>query len=120
METILAAIMGALTMLAEPAIKDGYDALKALLRRKTGEKSAVVNAVENLEKDPASKGRRLTLEEDLGKAGLDRDDEVLRLARALLEKLGGSVAGSGTTVTQTVTGSENIFSGTGNVTVTKK
>jgi hypothetical protein len=119
METILAAIVGALAKLAEPAIKDGYDALKALFRRKTGEKSPVLKAVENLEEDPGSKGRRLTLEEDLAKAGLERDEEVLRAAQALLEKLGGQMAGA-VTVTQTVTGSENIFSGTGNVTVHKR
>ncbi|XXY51423.1 hypothetical protein WME91_09795 [Sorangium sp. So ce269] len=116
METILAAIVGAVAKLAEPAIKDAYDALKALLRRKTGDKSRVVKAVENLEEDPGSEGRKLTLKEDLGKAGIDRDEEVLQSARALLEKLGGRAA-AGATVTRNVTGSGNVFSGTGNVTV---
>ncbi len=120
METpILVAVVGALAKLAEPVVKDAYEALKALFKRKTGDQSLVVKAVENLEADPSSKGRKLTLEEDLAKAGLDRDEEVLRAAQALLEKLGGHAAG-GVTVTQTVTGSGNIFSGTGDVTVHKK
>jgi hypothetical protein len=120
METILAAIVGALAKLAEPAVKDAYDALKGLLVRKTGDKSRVVKAVEGLEEKPGSEGRKLTLKEDLGDAGLERDDEVLRLARALLEKLGGQGAAGGVAVTQTVTGSGNVFSGTGNVTVHQK
>lgn len=116
METILAAVVAALAKLAEPAIKDGYEQLKKLLRRKTGEGSRVVKAVENLEEEPGSEGRRLTLKEDLGKAGLERDDDLLKAAGALLEKLKGQGAG-GTTVNQTVTGDGNVVAGIGNVTV---
>ena len=118
METILAAIVGALAALADPAVKDGYDALKQLLRRKLGDKSRVVRAVQNLEEEPGSEGRQLTLKEDIGKARLEHDEEVLRAARALLKKLGMRAPAS-TAVTQNVTGTGNIFSGTGNVTVKK-
>jgi hypothetical protein len=119
MEMILAAIVGALAKLTEPTIKDEYDALKALLKHKTGDKSRIVRAVENLEEEPGSEGRQLTLKEDRGKAAMDRDEDVLRAARALFEKLGGAAAG-GTHVTQMVTGSGNVFSGTGSVTIYRK
>jgi len=69
----------------EKVIADAYDALKATLKRKFGEKDEVVKAVESVEAKPDSAGRRATLEEEVAAAQADQDPEVLQAAVALLD-----------------------------------
>jgi hypothetical protein len=64
----------------EQAIKDAYGGLKSLLQRKYAKVS-----VEQLEEAPESKARRAVIEEDLTKTGADKDEEVLRQAKILLD-----------------------------------
>ncbi|MGH7944221.1 MAG: hypothetical protein ACREH8_00880 [Opitutaceae bacterium] len=116
MEPITTALVAALGKLAEPAVRDAYEGLKALIVKKLGAKHAVVNAVENLEKKPESSGRRETLGEELAESAAAADAGIVAAARALLEnvqKHGGGQAG----VKQTVTGDRNIFSGTGDINI---
>ena len=72
----------ALQSTVEQGVKDGYAALKGLIRRKY----ARVN-LNQLEANPSSKSRRDVVEEELAAAGADKDAEVLQQAQVLLEAI---------------------------------
>ena len=117
MDAILTAILTALGKLSEAVVKDGYKALKAVIRRKFGKDSELSDAVEKLELKPTSPGRKETLKEELAAAQADQVEEVMQAAQALLEKI-KELPGGQQIIQQTVTGNQNIFSATGDVTVT--
>lgn len=65
---------------ASTAIKDAYSALKKLIKaRFTGA------TVDSLEAKPGSPARREAVKEELEEGGAHHDEEVLRLARLVLE-----------------------------------
>jgi hypothetical protein len=66
---------------AESAIKDAYEGIKTLIRRRYGREEEI----DLLEKDPASKNRQGILKEELQKTEADKDEELLRQAQALLD-----------------------------------
>src|SRR5690242_10134892 len=111
MDIIAPVIIAALTKLGETGIKVAYDKLKTIIATKLGKTSQLVDAIENLEKKPDSKGRELTLREEVTAADVHRDEDILRAAEALLKKLNEQPGGQ-QLVQQTVTGDKNIFSGT--------
>jgi hypothetical protein len=117
MDVILTAIIAALGSLSEAVVKDGYEALKSVIRRKFGKQSDLTDAVEKLENNPTSSGRKETLKEELLAAKADQDTEVAQAAQALLESIKASPLGQ-QIIQQTVTGNQNIFSATGDVMVT--
>jgi TIR domain/Het-E N-terminal domain len=118
MDPVTTAILSALAAGAsKEVVADGYRALKNLLGRKFGGGSDVVTAVEELEKKPDSAGRKEMLKEEIAAARADQDPDVLRAAQALIEKI-GALPGGGQVIKQTVTGNQNVFSGSGNVAVT--
>lgn len=84
---ITTAIVAALANLSKDAIKDGYDALKAGLKGKFGEKSDLVNAVDNLEKKPDSDPRKAIVQEEVEVSKVNDDPEIRKLAQALLDKI---------------------------------
>jgi hypothetical protein len=116
MDPITTAVLEALGKLAEPAVKDAYEAVKAYLVRKFGKPSEVVKAVETLEAKPDSMGRQATLAEEIATAGAARDAELLKLAQALLEA-SRTERGGTHTVQQRVVGDRNIVSGSGDITI---
>ena len=116
MDQITTAVLAALGQLAEPAVKDAYEAVKALLVRKFGKPSDVVKAVEALEAKADSAGRRATLTEEMASSGAARDGELLQLAQALLEK-SRSTQGGTHTVRQHVVGDGNVVAGSGDITI---
>ena len=65
MDPITTAIIAALANLSKDVIKDGYNALKAALKKKFGSESDLVDAVEGLEKKPDSKARQAMLQEEV-------------------------------------------------------
>lgn len=71
----------------ENVLVDTYQGLKEILKRKFGDDSEVVEAVDKLEKKPDSEGRKGTLKEELEDAGIDQDPDVRRVAQDLLEQL---------------------------------
>lgn len=94
MEVITTSVLAALASLAEPAIKDAYNGLKALIVRKLGPQSRVTRALDDAEATPDSKGRKVVVEEELAAAKLEADVEIVKAAEALLAKIqerGGSV-----------------------------
>ena len=114
MEPITTALVAALGKLAEPAVKDAYDALKRLLAKKLGVGHPAVEAVDQLEKKPESNGRREILGEELASSSAATDQEILSSVQALLEQV-KKPGGVTHTVQQSVTGDRNIFSGTGDI-----
>src|SRR5712691_667842 len=116
MDPITTAVLAALGQLAEPAVKDAYEAFKSLLVRKFGKPSDVVKAVDTLEAKPDSAGRRETLTEEIASSGAARDSELLQLAQALLEK-SRSTSGGTHSVKQHVVGDGNVVAGSGDITI---
>ncbi len=122
MDIIIAAIAGALGNLSSDAVKAGYNKLKELVLRKFGEDSDLVDAVKKLEQKPDAPARQQLLKEETAAAGADKDEEIIKAAQALLEAVKAQPGGEKAVrdiIHQQVTGSGHIFSGTGNVTVTR-
>jgi hypothetical protein len=80
---LLTAIVSGAAAALEPttkqAVKDAYDGLKALIKRKWGEVG-----IESVERDPKSVKRRDVLMEDLEKAGAAPDEEVMKQAQEVI------------------------------------
>jgi hypothetical protein len=117
MDPITLAITTALGKLGETIIADAYAALKAALQKKYGIDGNLSQAVEKLEQKPDSNARKEVLKEEVKAVKADRDPELLKTAQALIAKLKELPDGQ-TIINQTITGNKNIFSGTGDVTVT--
>jgi tetratricopeptide (TPR) repeat protein len=75
------------TAVSEKAITEAYNAVKALLIQKFGPKSGLVDAVERVEANPESAGRKQTLQEEADAAKADQDAEIVAAARALLSRV---------------------------------
>lgn len=118
MEPVTAAIIAALAKLGEAAIQDGYQALKAALKRRFGQSSEVAQSVEKLEAQPDSAGRRAVVREELARVKANEDPELVAAAEALLEQVRATPGGH-QVVEQVVHGNYNIFSGTGDVSVNR-
>ena len=87
MDPITTAIIAALANLSKDVIKDGYNALKAALKKKFGSESDLVDAVEGLEKKPDSKARQAMLQEEVAVVKANEESDIIRLAQDLLNKI---------------------------------
>ena len=78
---------------AGQAVKDAYSGLKALVKRRLGSSQMAQEVIERHEQAPEVWEK--PLEDELGRAGLADDEEVIRLAQELLAKQdpGGAAAG---------------------------
>jgi len=103
MDPITTAIVAALPALASDLVtssmKDAYQGLKAVIRRKFGESSQVARAVVALEADPGSKAQAAVLEEKVAVAKATEDPDVMKalaeLVKSLKEaKIGGEAVAS--------------------------
>lgn len=91
MEPITMAIIAALTagvtagatQVGKSALVDAYNGFKALLSKKFGKQSKLTKAVDELEENPDSKGRQLTLQEEVEAVQAGQDSEVLQAAKLL-------------------------------------
>jgi hypothetical protein len=115
MDPITTAILAALGKLAEPAVKDAYEALKSIFKRKFAGHPKLLPAIEELEARPESEGRRQVLAEELNMTGALHDSEVMATLKALQDMV--KLSPSSQSVQQNVSGTGNIFSGTGDVNV---
>ncbi|MDF2386613.1 hypothetical protein JMG10_34445 [Nostoc ellipsosporum NOK] len=84
MDPITTAILTAVT---NNTIQDGYNALKAALKKKIGDQSDLINAVDTLEKKPNSEGRKATVEEEVEIAKVNDDPKLVQLAQDLLAQI---------------------------------
>ena len=79
---------------AGQAIKDGYAGLKSLIKRKLGNAPEKVTALEQHESAPEVWEK--PLEHALGTSEVDKDSEILELARKLLGEINPEAAAAGT------------------------
>ena len=122
MDPITTAILALLPALAsetlKSAVKDAYEGVKAVIRRKWGEASPLAKAVQDLEAKPQSQGRAETLKEEIAATKASEDPELMQQVSRLVEVLktegigGQAVAGikihiSGGTV-QGVVGAQRV------------
>ena len=84
---LAAGAIGGVTEMSNTAITDAYQKLKGLLVNKFGTKSKVVTAVEDLEEEHDSRGRQLTLQEQIAKVKADQDQELVQAAQVLLREV---------------------------------
>jgi disulfide oxidoreductase YuzD len=93
MEIILAALAAGAAAAAKDtagtAVKDAYEGLKALIKKKFAEKGKTDDSdiVDKHEKKPDSEGVKTLLKEELLEAKIDRDAEVIKTAEELLKQL---------------------------------
>jgi len=93
MEIILAALAAGAAAAAKDtagtAVKDAYESLKALIKKKFAEKGKTDDSdiVDKHEKKPDSEGVKTLLKEELLEAKIDRDAEVIKTAEELLKQL---------------------------------
>ena len=83
---LVAGLAGGVKQTASQAVSDGYNSLKALLRKKFAT-HRVVSAVDDLEAQPESHGRQEVLQEEMQSSGAATDPEVLAAAQSLLDQI---------------------------------
>jgi disulfide oxidoreductase YuzD len=102
MDPITAAILAVLPALAsdvvKAGVKDAYDGLKAVIRRKWGDNAPISKAITAIEEDPKSKAQAAVLGEKVAAVNASEDAEVAQALHRLVEQmkahgLGESVAG---------------------------
>jgi hypothetical protein len=96
MEPITAAILGAVQTLAssdvvkagvKDAVKDAYEGLKAVIRRKWGDAAPISKAITAIEKDPKSKAQAAVLDEKVADVKAADNSEVLKALHQLVEQM---------------------------------
>lgn len=105
-----------LTEVAKTMITDAYQGLKNMIKKKIGDKSAIITSIEVLEAKPQSVGRQQTLNEEIVDAHLTQDQDILQAAQNLLNLI--KTEPGGERHVQQVTGNYNaVVQGIGNATV---
>jgi disulfide oxidoreductase YuzD len=91
MDPITAAILAVLPALAsdmvKSTVKDAYEGLKAVIRRKWGDTSPISKAISAMEEDPKSKAQSAVLEEKVSAVKATEDAEVVQALRQLVEQM---------------------------------
>jgi hypothetical protein len=91
MDPITAAIVAALPALAsdmvKAGVKDAYEGLKAVIRRKWGETAPISKAISAIEDDPTSKAQAAVLEEKVAAVKATEDAEVAQALCQLVEQM---------------------------------
>jgi hypothetical protein len=113
---IVAVLTAGINKVGQQALVDSYNGLKNLLKKKFGDQSEAVKAVESLEVRPDSKSRQGTLQEEILAAKADQDQDLVRAAQDLLKQVNAQPGGS--QIVQTITGNYNAQnSGSGSASV---
>ena len=125
MDPITAAILAVLPALAsdvvKSGVKDAYEGLKAVIRRKWGDAAPISKAIAAIEEDPKSKAQAAVLEEKVGAVKATEDAEVAQALHRLVEQMkahgigGEAIARIAINITggtvQGVVGAENVSIG---------
>jgi len=114
---ITSSVIGKLT---EAAIINSYKHLKEKINIKYGKKSKISMSIQKFEQSPNSLIAREGMEKEISNYNLVKDNEILRLAEVLLEKLNiCNNMNSKSNINQNISGNYNIASGTGNITINR-
>jgi hypothetical protein len=119
---ILAVLQVAGSEVVKAGVKDAYEGLKVVIRRKWGEAAPISKAISAIEEDPTSKADAAVLEEKVVAVKASADAEVAQALHDLVERMktegiGGEAVAriqfnmSGGVV-QGVAGAENVQIGT--------
>jgi hypothetical protein len=92
--TILTALITGTAKAAGETVPDAYKGLKALIQKKFAGKPAVEMILNEHEKDPETYAA--PLKKNLLEAGVDKDEEILKAAKELLEQLKSQEPAPGT------------------------
>jgi hypothetical protein len=91
MDPITTAILAVLPSLAsdlvKSGVKDAYEGLKAVIRRKWGETAPISKAISALEEDPNSKAQAAVLDEKVAAVKATDDAEVAQALHQLIEQM---------------------------------
>ncbi|XHX78750.1 MAG: hypothetical protein RBJ76_02115 [Stenomitos frigidus ULC029] len=92
---ILAALVAGAAKTAGGVAQDGYDGLKALIKRKfeSQGKSDSATILDKYEQKPEK--TKPLLEDELAEIGADKDEEIVKLAQKLMEQLNPQAAAEG-------------------------
>ena len=104
MDIITTALMAGIAQTGKKAIDDAYNGMKTIIRNKFGN-SNLAKAIDDLESNPDSKGRQITVQEEVESAQADRDNEIIEAAQKLL-KMTHSQQTSGNIFLQNAQGSK--------------
>ena len=85
--TILAALGVMGSEVIKSGVKDAYDNLKAVIRRKWGETAPISKAISAIEEDPSSKAQAAVLEEKVAAVRATNDAEVAQALHKLVEEM---------------------------------
>jgi hypothetical protein len=119
---ILCGAAGGVSTVATTELIDAYRKLRGLLQKKFGQDSMLLRSIGNLEQRPESKAKQEGVAEDIADAGLDKDEEIVKAAEALLAEVKAQPGGEKAVqqiVKQITIGDKNIVAGVGNVTVVR-
>lgn len=84
---ILAGLAAGATKVGERALTDAYSVLRRLIQRKFGTNSELERAVQSVEANPGSAGRRSVLEEEVVGSGAAHDGELRAAANRVLSQV---------------------------------
>jgi hypothetical protein len=87
--------IGGLTEVGKTALTDAYARLKALLVKKFGKESEVVQAVEQVEAQPAEDVCKAALAKEVAAVKADQDGELIQIALAVQQVLQSSTDNTG-------------------------
>src|SRR5215475_9714466 len=91
MDPITTAILAALPALAtdvvKSGVKDAYEGLKAVIRRKWGDAAPISKAIAAIEEDPKSKAQAAVLEEKVADVKAAENSEVAQALHQLVEQM---------------------------------
>lgn len=82
-----AGVVSGVGEVGKSALVDAYNGLKETLKRRFGDQSEVVEAVDMLESRPDSEARKGMVEEEIERVEVDQDPEVRQAAQELLNLL---------------------------------
>jgi hypothetical protein len=105
---LAAGVSTALKDTAGEAVKDAYNGLKSLLKRKFGDKTAAQVAIEKHAESPEVWEK--PLEEEIKQSGVAEDEEVVRSAQKLMELVDPAGAQTGK-YNVTISGGKGILVG---------
>ncbi len=84
---LVAGLTAGVTDSAKSTIKDLYDTFKNYLNQCLAENDSAKDALMKVEQDPNSKPRQEVLKEELAKMELEKNMELIDMAKALVSKL---------------------------------